>query len=60
MAMERSGYAFMSAAEMTLIRAMIEPMERSIPPPMTTIACPTAASASGSTALARLWMPGGP
>ena len=50
----------MSAAEITLVRAMIEPIERSIPPEMTTIACPTAASARGSTALARPWMPGGP
>jgi hypothetical protein len=42
---------------MTLVRAIIAPMERSIPPEMTTIACPTAASASGRTEIASPWTP---
>ena len=47
-------------AATTLVRAIIEPIDRSIPPEMTTMAWATAASASGSTAIARPWMPGSP
>ena len=52
-----SGWPFMRAAEITLVRAIIAPIERSIPPEMTTIACPTAARARGSTEIARPWTP---
>ena len=41
-------WPFIRDAAMTLVRAIIEPIERSIPPEMTTIAWATAASASGS------------
>ena len=50
----------MSTAAITLTRAIIEPIERSIPPDMTTIACATAARARGSTEIARPWMPATP
>ena len=43
------GWPFIRTAATTLVRAIIEPIDRSIPPEMTTIACPTAASASGRT-----------
>ncbi len=48
-----SGCPFMRTAAMTLVKAMIDPIERSIPPEMTTIAWATAASARGSTEIAR-------
>ena len=40
--------------------AIIAPIDRSMPPEITTIAWATAASASGRTAIARPWMPVAP
>ena len=37
---------------MTFVSAITEPIDRSIPPEMTTIAWPTAAKATGSEAIA--------
>ena len=45
----------MSVADTTLVSAIIDPIERSIPPEMTTTAWATAASASGSTEMPRPW-----
>jgi hypothetical protein len=42
----------MSRAAVTLVRAMTDPTERSIPPEMTATACATAASATGKAAIA--------
>jgi hypothetical protein len=50
----------MFAAATTLVRAIIDPIERSIPPEITTIAWAVAASARGRTAFARAWTPVGP
>ena len=52
-----SDWPFMRTAATTLISAIIEPIERSIPPAMTTMAWATAASARGRTEIARPWMP---
>ena len=52
-----SDWPFIRTAATTLTSAIIEPIERSIPPEMTTIACATAASARGSTEIARPWTP---
>ena len=52
-----SGWPFIREAEITLIRAISAPIERSIPPEMTTMACPTAARARGRTEIARPWTP---
>jgi hypothetical protein len=43
-------------AERTLATAICEPMERSMPPLITTIACAAAASASGSAPSASDWI----
>ncbi len=50
-------WPFIAVAATTLVNAIIEPIDRSIPPEMTTIACATAARASGSTEIARPWTP---
>ena len=50
-------WPFIAVAQTTLVRAIIDPIERSIPPPMTTTAWATAASASGSPPMARFWTP---
>ena len=50
-------WPFIREAATTLVRAIIEPIDRSIPPEITTIAWPTAASASGRTEIARPWIP---
>ena len=50
----------MSAADTTLVSAIIEPIERSIPPAITMTAWATAASARGRTEIARPWMPATP
>jgi hypothetical protein len=50
----------MSTAATTLVRAIIDPIDRSMPPEMTTMAWATAARASGSTEMPRPWMPGTP
>ncbi len=50
-------WPFIVSAATTLVSAIIDAIERSIPPAMTMTACATAANASGSTALARRWMP---
>ena len=55
-----SRWPFISDAATTLVSAIIEPIDRSIPPEITTIAWATAASASGRTEIARPWMPGTP
>jgi hypothetical protein len=48
-----SGLASTSnTAAITFVSAITEPIERSIPPEITTIACPTAANATGSAAMA--------
>ena len=47
-------------AASTLTRLIIEPIERSIPPEMITIACPIAANASGSASIASDWTSNGP
>ena len=47
-------------AAITPQSAIIEPIERSMPPEITAIACPTVASARGSTAIARPWRPATP
>ena len=44
-----------SEAAITLVSAIIEPIDRSMPPEMTTMAWATAASASGSTELPSPW-----
>ena len=44
-------FPFMSAAAVTLVSAIIEPTDRSMPPAMTTIAWATAARATGSAGL---------
>ena len=50
-------WPFICVAQTTLVSAIIDPMERSIPPPMTTTACATAASASGNPPIARFCTP---
>ena len=45
------------AAATTFVRAIMAPMERSIPPDMTTMAWATAASARGAIEMANPWMP---
>ena len=50
-----SGWSFMSTAAVTLVSAIIEPIDRSMPPEMTTMAWATAAIASGSAPMARPW-----
>ena len=55
-----SGWPFIWTAAITLVSAIIEPIERSIPPPITQIAWATAASASGSAEIARAWAPATP
>ena len=42
---------------MTLVSAITEPIDRSMPPEITTIACPAAAKATGSEAMARASRP---
>ena len=44
-------------AATTLMSAICEPTDRSMPPEMTTIAWATAARASGRTEMARPWTP---
>ena len=41
---------------MTLVSAIIEPTDRSMPPEMTTMAWATAANASGRAPIARPWI----
>src|SRR5690606_10256720 len=48
------------AAETTLVSAIIEPTERSMPRAMTTTAWATEANASGITEMARPWIPEAP
>ena len=50
-------WPFICVAATTLVRAIIEPIERSIPPPMTQMAWATAAMASGRTEMAKPWTP---
>ena len=50
-----SDWSFMRSAAVTLVRAIIEPIERSMPPEMTTMAWATAAMASGMAPTARPW-----
>ena len=50
----------MRTAAVTLVNAIIEPIERSIPPEITTMAWATAASARGSAPMARPWIPCAP
>jgi hypothetical protein len=45
---------------MTLTRLIIEPIERSIPPEMTTTAWADAANANGSASIASDWTSNGP
>ena len=52
-----SDWPFIRTAATTLVRAIIDPIDRSRPPEMTTIAWATAARASGRTEIARPWMP---
>ena len=52
-------WPFISEAAMTLVSAIIEPTDRSIPPEITTMACATAARASGRAEMARPWTPVG-
>ena len=47
--------AFIRTAAVTLVSAIIEATDRSMPPEMTTIAWATAANATGSTPIARPW-----
>ena len=54
---ESSGALSRSTAEMTFVNAMTDPIDRSIPPEITTIACPAAANATGSEATARASSP---
>jgi hypothetical protein len=42
------------------VKAIIAPIDRSIPPEITTIAWPTAANASAAADTANPWMPVGP
>ena len=53
-------WPFIRVAATTLVSAIIEPIERSIPPAITTTACATAAKARGSTEIARPWTPAAP
>ena len=46
-------WPFISEAQTTLVSAICDPIERSMPPLMTTTACATAARASGRTPIAR-------
>src|SRR3954469_14054402 len=50
----------MYLAAITLIRLIIEPICRSIPPEMITIAWPIAANANGSASIASDWTSNGP
>ena len=50
----------MRDAEMTLVRAIIDPTDRSIPRAITAMACATAANASGSTETASPCTPAAP
>ncbi len=50
----------MFEAATTLVRAIIDPIERSIPPEITTMAWAVAARARGRTEFARPWIPVGP
>ena len=50
-----SDWSFIRSAAVTLVRAIIEPIDRSMPPEMTTMACATAANASGMAPTARPW-----
>ena len=53
-------WPFIMVAHTTLVSAIIDPIERSIPPLMTMTACATAASASGRTDVPRPWTGIGP
>ena len=53
-------WPFIRTADVTLVRAMIEPTDRSIPPEITTIAWATAANAMGRAPIARFWSSGAP
>ena len=53
-------WPFIIVAETTLVSAIIDPIERSIPPLITTMACATAASARGRIDVARPWSGIGP
>ncbi len=53
-------WPFIWEAATTLVNAIIDPIERSIPPEITMIACAAAASASGRTELASPWIPATP
>ena len=55
-----SDWSFMRTAATTLVSAISEPIERSIPPDSTTTAWATAARASGSTEMPRPWTPATP
>ena len=52
--------ALVSGVATTLVSAIIEPIDRSIPPAMTMIAWAIAASASGMPEIARFWTPVAP
>ena len=54
---DSSGALSSSTAAMTFVSAMTEPIDRSIPPEITTIAWPAAANATGSEAMARASSP---
>ncbi len=54
---DSSGALRRSTAEITFVSAMTEPIDRSIPPEITTIACPAAANATGREAIARASSP---
>ena len=53
-------WPFIRVAETTLVSAIIEPIERSMPPAITTMAWATAARTSGRTDVARPWIGIGP
>ena len=55
-----SPWSCIRTAEVTLVSAMIEPTDRSMPPEMTTIAWATAANAIGRAPIARFWISGAP
>ena len=54
---DSSGALRSSTAEMTFVSAMTDPIERSMPPEITTIAWPAAANATGSEAMAKASRP---
>jgi len=53
-------WPFIRTADTTLVRAIIEPIDRSIPPAITITAWATAARALGRIEMPRAWMPGAP